>query len=269
MSKATTMTSAAIPATKKPSATKTTGKTEADYRLTTPSGHLVSKIYGLGTINKFAMSFNTKGLTDFALDQFYVNGMLTKKGGYLTTLLEDGHTIRWSRPVDSFLFTMEHLCFIMGSKYLDSIVRVSSFNQGTRAIYKDKIKPKANRNYWGEPQEIHLKKRCRGMPETVTMPYKAPYPLKPVTNPKGRRHYQFNTVVLVKVQLADQCKTAKKTTKTKLVDLYEIESSSGHHPSPGARCRSRKHDWGGSHHEASRRSRVSKEIKERDESKEY
>jgi hypothetical protein len=76
----------------------------------------VSKIYGLRTNNKFAMSFNTKGSTNFFLVQFYVNSTLPKKGRYLALLLQDSHTIRWSCPVDLFLFTIEHLCSIMGSK---------------------------------------------------------------------------------------------------------------------------------------------------------
>jgi hypothetical protein len=87
----------------------------------------------------------------------------------------------------------------MGSKYSDSNVRVRLFDKVTQALIKDKIKPDANGNCWGEPKEIHLKKRCTGMPKTVAMPYKAPYPLKPVTNSSGFRHYQFYTIVLVKV----------------------------------------------------------------------
>jgi hypothetical protein len=76
-----------------------------------------------------------------------VNGTFPKKGRYLAMLSEDSHTIRWSRPVNSFLFTMENLCSIMGSKYLESNVRVRSFDKVTQALYKDKIKPNANGNY--------------------------------------------------------------------------------------------------------------------------
>jgi hypothetical protein len=67
-------------------------------------------------------------------------------------LSEDGHTIRWSRPIDSFLFTMEHLCSNMGSKYLESNVQVHSFDEVMQALCKDKIKPDMNGNYWGKPQ---------------------------------------------------------------------------------------------------------------------
>jgi len=134
---------------------------------------------------------------------------------------------------------------------------------------KDTIKPNANQNYWGRPQEFHLNKRYTGTPETVAMPYKAPYPLEPVTDARGHWHYQFHTIALVKVQLADQHKTSKKNTKTKLIDLYNVKSSQGSIPSPGARHSSKKHDWVGSHCKASLRSRVSKDVEESNHSKEY
>jgi hypothetical protein len=120
------------------------------------------------------MSFDTNSLTNFVLIQLYVNGTLLENGRYLAMLSEDGHTIRWSRPVSLFLFTMEHLCSITGSKYLDSNIRVRLFDKVTQAIFKDKNKLDANENYLGKPQEIHLKKRCTGMPKTVAIPYKSP-----------------------------------------------------------------------------------------------
>jgi hypothetical protein len=120
MSKAATKTStaAAAAAAKKTATAKMPGKTEANYCLTAPSVRLVSKSCGLGTGDKFAMSYDTEGSTDFVLAQFYINGALPEKGGYLATLSEDGHTIRGSQPIDLFLFTMEHLHPTMGSKYL-------------------------------------------------------------------------------------------------------------------------------------------------------
>ncbi len=157
----------------------------------------------------------------------------------------------------------------MGSKYLDSDFRVRLFGKVTQAIIKDKIKPDTNGNYWGKPQEIHLKKRCTSVPKVMAMPYKAPYPLEPITDSKGCRHYQFHTIVLVKVQLADQCKTSKKKTKMKLIDLYKVKSSQGSTPSPGACCSSKKCNWGGSYREASRGRKASKEADDCDNLKEY
>jgi hypothetical protein len=210
------------------------------------SVHLVSKSYGLGTNNKFAVSYDTEGSLNFVLVQFYINGVLPEKGRYLATLSEGGYTIRWSRPVNLFLFTMEDLCSSMGSKYLESNLRVCLFDEVMHEILKDKIKPDANRNYWGKPQEIHLKKKCTGTPKTVAMPYKAPFPLKPVTNARGRRHCQFHTIVQVKVQLVDKRLTSKNM-KMKLIDLNKVASSQGSTPSPGNCCSSKKCNWGGSH----------------------
>jgi hypothetical protein len=91
----------------------------------------------------------------------------------------------------------------MGSKYSESNIQVRLFSEVTQALYKDKIKPDANGDYWGKPQEIHLKKKYTGTPESTMMPYNAPSPLEPVTDARGRRHYQFHTIVQVKVQLVD------------------------------------------------------------------
>ena len=79
------------------------------------------------------------------------------------------------------------------------------------------------------------------------MLYNAPSPLEPVIDARRRWHYQFYTIVQVKVQLADNRLTLKKKTKTKLIDLYEVASSQGSTPSPGDCCSSKKSVWGGSH----------------------
>ncbi len=84
------------------------------------------------------------------------------------------------------------------------------------------------------------------MPETVGMPYHVPSIVAPVMDSRGRRHYQYNTIVLVKVQLAEQCKMAKKIAKTWPLKLYEVPSSQGTTLSPGG-CLGKKRDFGGSH----------------------
>jgi hypothetical protein len=176
---------------------------------------------------------------------FFVSGVLPETGGYVTTLSDDSHTIRWSRPVDGFLFSMEHLKSVMGADYSDTHVRVRSFDEVTQAISKDRVEADANGLFWGKPQEIHLEKRCTGTVEAVSMPYRAPCSLEPVTDSRGRRHYQYYSIVQVKAQLADQRKTAKKKAlKTRPLELYEA-SSQGTTPSPGVRRR-RQRDWGGS-----------------------
>jgi hypothetical protein len=73
---------------------------------------------------------------------------------------------------------------------------------------------------------------------------------------KGRQNYQFNMIVLCKMQRAERRKTATVRKKTTVVDMYNVPSSQGTTPSPSVQ-RGRKHDWGGSHQESQLGSRVS------------
>jgi len=130
--------------TKKAATAKTTGETEVDYRLSASACRPVSKLYGFGTNDKYAVSFDTEGTTDFCLVSFFVSGVLPETGGFVATLSDDGYTIRWSRPVDGFLFSMEHLKSVMGADYSDTHVRVRSFDKVTQAIAKDLVKVDAN-----------------------------------------------------------------------------------------------------------------------------
>ena len=63
---------------------------------------------------------------------------------------------------------------------------------------------------------------------------------------RGKRNYQFNTIVSCKVQWAERRKTASVKTKTTVVNMFDVPSSQGTTPSPGVQ-RGRKRDWGGSH----------------------
>ena len=205
---------------------------------------------------------DTEGTTDYCLVSFFVNGVLPAMGGYAATLSDDGYTIRWSRPVDAFLFSMEHLRSIMGRAYSDSNVRVRSYDDVTQAISRDKIEQDVNGLFWGKPQEIILKDKC-----TVEVIIKVTtlYPRKdiPTIRYKGMKHRQFNTIVEMKVKLAEQRKTATKKTKTEK-PLEIFSSQEGSTPSPGARSRKRSkyRDWGGSHREMGHGSRVSNESKD-------
>ncbi len=67
---AKTATNMAAATAKKPASANMTGKTKANYRFMAPIARVVSKLYGLGNHNKYAVMFNTEGLTDFALVQF-------------------------------------------------------------------------------------------------------------------------------------------------------------------------------------------------------
>ena len=105
------------------------------------------------------------------------------------------------------------------------------------------------------------------------MPYRVPRSLEPITDSRGRRHYQYYMIVQVKAQLAEQRKTAKKkVAKTRPLELYEVASSQGTTPSPGMR-RHCQLDWGGSHQDPrpTNRGRVGEENKdnESEESNKY
>ena len=106
---------AAAAALKKAAAagSKTTGETESDYPPSAPV-RVVSKTCGLGTYDKYAISEYAEGSSDFYEIEFYVNGVLPEKGGYLATLSED--------PIEELLFTMGHLKSIMGETYSSSHV---------------------------------------------------------------------------------------------------------------------------------------------------
>ena len=238
---------------------KTTGESEADYL---PAARKVPKLYGFGTEDVFAVSYDTQGTTDYCHISFYLSGVMPEDG-FSTSLSLDGYTISMSHPVDAFLFSMEHLKKIMGEQYSENHIRVRSFDQVTQAILADKNKADARDLFWGKPQEIHLKDKCTG--DVITKV--TPYPRKdvPSIKYKGAKHRQFNTIVEMKVKLAEQRKTATKKTKTeKPLEIYS--SQEGSTPSPGARSRRKRKycDWGGSHREATyettgRASRVSNE----------
>jgi hypothetical protein len=144
--KGKTKTLAAAAVRKKAAAgSKTTGETESDYPPAAPV-RVVSKTYGLLTYDKYAVSeyAEAEGSSDFYEIEFYVNGVLPEVGRYLATLSEDGYTLKWSRPIEEFLFTMGHLKSIMGENYSPSHVRVRTFDNVTQAMFKDKVKPDAN-----------------------------------------------------------------------------------------------------------------------------
>ena len=79
----TTPTAAATPAAakKKIAGPKTSGETNADYSATTPAVRVISKVYGLATHDKYAISYFAKGKTNFAEIKFFVNGVIPKVGG--------------------------------------------------------------------------------------------------------------------------------------------------------------------------------------------
>jgi hypothetical protein len=122
-------------------------------------------------------------------------------------------------------------------------------------MFKNKVEPDANGVYWGNPQKIHLKEKCTGTVVALAKVYQAPTKVKAIKD-KGRRSYQFNTIVSCKVQWAERRKTTSVVTRTTVVNMFNVPSSQGTTPSPGIQ-RGRKCNLGGSHRESHRGSRVS------------
>ena len=87
---------AAAAAAKKPTAgAKMSGETKADYP---PSSFCtVSRIYGLGTEDKYTITEVSKGNADFYIIGFIVDGVLPEEGGYQCNLSKDGFTLSRSR----------------------------------------------------------------------------------------------------------------------------------------------------------------------------
>ena len=256
---------AAAPRAKKKTTagSKTTGETAADYT-TAPPAKKPTKLYYLDSGDKYSVCYDLKGTTEYVILTFYLNGMRPPKGGYQCTLAEDGHTIRWSRPVDSFLFSMDHLEGIMGDDYSESNVRVRSFDNILQAMHRDKIEPDTNGLFWGKPYEIYFEKNLTGTPNCNDIPYRAPGIESPVDK-RGRAHHQYHTMVIVTIQVADARRTTTRGKRAKPVNLYGIDSSPSVEDDRPPR-RGRNNDWGGSHREASRAgSRVSEEAAEESE----
>ena len=256
---------AAAPRAKKKTTagSKTTGETAADYT-TAPPAKKPTKLYYLDSGDKYSVCYDLKGTTEYVILTFYLNGMLPPKGGYQCTLAKDGHTIRWSRPVDSFLFSMDHLEGIMGDDYSESNVRVRSFDNILQAMHRDKIEPDTNGLFWGKPYEIYFEKNLTGTPDCNDIPYRALGIESPVDK-HNRVHHQYHTMVIVTIQVADARRTTTKGKRAKPVNLYGIDSSPSVEDDRPPR-RGRNNDWGGSHREASRAgSRVSEEATEESE----
>jgi hypothetical protein len=160
---------AAAPRAKKKTTagSKTTGETAADYT-TAPPAIKPTKLYYLDSGDKYSVCYDLKGTTEYVILTFYLNGMLPPKGGYQCTLAEDGHTIRWSRPVDSFLFSMDHLKGIMGDDYSESNVRVRSFDNILQAMHRDKIEPDMTDSFGENPTRSTSRRTSREPPTAIT-----------------------------------------------------------------------------------------------------
>ena len=86
-----------------------------------------------------------------------------------------------------------------------------------------------------------------GTPICKAIPYRAPG-LSPVEDDRGRKHYQYNTLVVVKIKVAERCRTTSQIKRSNPINIYGIESSPSDENEYRRRPRCReRNDWGGSH----------------------
>ncbi len=134
-----------------------TDETEGDFL---PSSRTLSKLYGFGTEDVYAVLFDSEGTTDYCVVSLYLTGIVPE-GGFNASLSSDGFTISWSRPVDAFLFSMQHLKKIMGEKYSDTHIRVRLFDQVTQAILKTRTRPTLETSSGGNPRRFTSRNNAR------------------------------------------------------------------------------------------------------------
>ena len=129
--------------------------------------------------------------------------------------------------------------------FSESHIRVRSFDNVLQSMSHDKIKADAANKYWG-----NKKSKLTGTPVCEAIPYRSPG-LAPVVDNRGRRHYQYQTLVVVKIEVAERRRTTSKIKRSNPINIYGIEESS---PSIEDEYRRRPpppkrnyRDWGGSH----------------------
>ena len=109
----------------------------------------------------------------------------------------------------------------MGSKFCESSSCVMAFNNSVQAMYRDKVTPDAEGQYWGAPQVIHLREKCTGTPVINVYPYCTSFKIK------GAR--QYNTLAHCRVQLAVQRISRLAPTHSPVINLFDIQSSQESH----------------------------------------
>ena len=174
------------------------------------------------------------GGVDYAEVEVHVNGGLPP-GTYRFSLAENGMRISFSRGISAVCFDTRRFWGVMGIKYSESSSCVMAFNNSVQAMYRDKVIPDAGGQYWGAPQVIQLREKCTGTPVIHTYPYRTSFKIE------GNR--QNNTLAHCRVQLAVQRISRSAPTHSRVIDLFDIQSSQeshdrdnrGHPPPPTQR----------------------------------
>jgi hypothetical protein len=109
----------------------------------------------------------------------------------------------------------------MGIKLSKSSSRVMAFDNAGQAMYHDKVTPDAGGQYWGAPQVINLRKKCTWTPVINVYPYRTTFKIE------GAR--QYNTLAHCQVQLTVQRISRLVPTHSRVIDLFDIQSSQEDH----------------------------------------
>jgi hypothetical protein len=96
-----------------------------------------------------------------------------------------------------------------------------AFDNAVQAMYHNKVTPDAGGHYWEAPQVIHHREKCTGTPVIKVYPYRMSFKIKEAR--------QDNTLVHCRVQLVVQPISRSVPTHSRVIDLFNIQSSQESH----------------------------------------
>ncbi len=109
---------------------------------------------------------------------------------------------------------------MMGIKFFESSLRVMAFDNAVQAMYHDKVTPDAGGQYWGGPPSDPPSREVHGDPrdQRVSLPH----------NLQDRGSPPV-TLAHCRVQLAVQRISRSAPTHSRVIDLFDIQSSQESH----------------------------------------
>jgi hypothetical protein len=116
---------------------------------------------------------------------------------------------------------MEHLRGIMGGAYSESNVRVRSFDDILHSMHQEKVEADTAQKYWGKTHRSGIQAEAH---VCEAIPNRSPG-LSPFEDDRGRKHYQYNTLVVVKFEVAERRRTTSQIKQSNPINIYGIKSS--------------------------------------------
>jgi hypothetical protein len=204
-------------AAKKPAATTET--------MTLPAPRPPSN-FSVDAANKFGIAYYCEGTQDFADVAIHVNGCLYESD-YCMSIAQDGMSVWWQRSINSLCYTKEILALIMGNAYSPSNHRAVAYNDIAQEMFAKIIRPK-NKYIWGTVQVMRIKWECTGTPTILKRNYAIDYIM---VNLNGRRNYQQNMIIIIKLKKAKEPTTEAEVNVVK-IDFFGPFSQGSSNPSP-------------------------------------